>query len=137
MDLKYYTFLLVTLQVLSLLHCITSVDTIDTFKSARSFTIKGDDFLKDGQPFRIVAGSMHLWRCRPEDWVSRLQMAQLMGLNTITTYFNWGLHEKEPGKFSFSGDLDVVKWIQTANQLGLLVIARVGPYITAEVDFGG
>ncbi len=41
------------------------------------------------------------------------------------------------GQFDFSGDLDVVQWIKTAQEVGLLVICRVGPYITSEVDFGG
>jgi len=60
-----------------------------------------------------------------------------MGLNTLTTYVNWNLHEKQPGQFNFSGGLDIAKWIQTAASAGLLVIVRLGPYITAELDFGG
>lgn len=41
------------------------------------------------------------------------------------------------GIFDFNGDLDIVKWIKTAQEVDLLVIVRIGPYITAEVDFGG
>jgi beta-galactosidase GanA len=32
---------------------------------------------------------------------------------------------------------DFVKFLQLAHSMDLLVIARIGPYITAEVDFGG
>lgn len=103
----------------------------------RTFTIEGNDFVKDGKPFQIISGSMHYWRVRSNDWSNRLKLARSMGLNTITTYFNWQIHEKESGQFNFTGELDIVKWIQEASDAGLLVIARIGPYITAEVDFGG
>ncbi len=42
--------------------------------------------MKDGQPFKIMSGSMHYWRVRPEDWRTRLELARTMGLNSITTY---------------------------------------------------
>jgi len=41
------------------------------------------------------------------------------------------------GVFNFSGNIDVVKWLQAAQDAGLYVILRLGPYITAETDFGG
>jgi len=127
---RFYCFLLLFAVFFSLHICVVG-------SVQREFVIQGDEFIKDGSPFRIISGSMHCWRSKPSDWRKRMEMAKLMGLNTITTYFNWAMHEKQPGQFDFSGDLDIVKYIQTADELGLLVIARVGPYITAEVDFGG
>jgi len=102
-----------------------------------SFGIQGDNFVKDGQVFRILSGSLHYWRARPADWDLHFRLLKQLGLNTITTYVNWALHEPQPGQFNFTGDYDVVKWIKTAQANGLLVIARIGPYITAETDFGG
>jgi len=58
--------------------------------------------MKDGEPYRILSGSLHYWRVLPADWVSRFKLIKQMGLNTITTYVNWALHEPQPGNFCFS-----------------------------------
>lgn len=59
------------------------------------------------------------------------------GLNTVETYVAWNLHEPRPGEFHFEGMLDIVKFIETAADVGLKVIVRPGPYICSEWDFGG
>ena len=60
-----------------------------------------------------------------------------MGLNTVETYVFWNLHEPVPGQFDFSGQNDVAEFIREAQQEGLFVILRPGPYVCAEWDFGG
>ena len=55
----------------------------------------------------------------------------------LQTYIHWGLHEPEPGKITFSDSLDVLSFLQTAAQLDLHVVLRLGPYICAEQSFGG
>lgn len=47
------------------------------------------------------------------------------------------LHELREGKFDFSGDLDVVKFLRTAASVGLMAIVRPGPYICSECNLGG
>lgn len=64
-------------------------------------------------------------------------MARVMGLNTITTYCFWNVHEPSPGKFVFTGDKDVADFVKMAQQEGLWVILRPGPYVCAEWEFGG
>ena len=59
------------------------------------------------------------------------------GLNTVETYVPWNLHEPRPGKFNFEGLADIVRFIETAGELGLHVIVRPGPYICSEWEFGG
>ncbi|CAF0936848.1 unnamed protein product [Rotaria sp. Silwood1] len=109
-----------------------------TQSTTRNFTIVGNDFMKDGQPYRIIAGSIHYWRSLPQDWNDRLTLIKRLGCNTITTYIWWALHEPEDGTFVFDKpEYDFVSFIQLAQSLDLLVIVRVGPYITAEVDLGG
>ena len=49
------------------------------------------------------------------------------GLNTVETYVPWNLHEPSPGKFNFKGLADIVRFIETAGELGLHVIVRPGP----------
>ena len=102
-----------------------------------TFTFKGKDFLLDGKPFRVVSGAMHYWRIPAEYWEDRLTKLKVCGFNTVETYTPWNLHEAKEGEFDFSGMLDIVRYIETAEKLGLKVIVRPGPYICSEFDFGG
>lgn len=102
-----------------------------------TFNYKGNSFYLDGEPFRIISGAMHYWRIVPEYWEDRLKKLKACGFNTLETYIAWNLHEKKEGEFDFSGPLDVVKYIEIAESLGLKVIVRPGPYICSEFDFGG
>ncbi len=101
------------------------------------FTFKGKDFYLDGKPFTVLSGAMHYWRIVPEYWEDRLKKLKACGFNTVETYIAWNLHERKEGEFDFSGNLDVVRYIETAEKVGLKVIIRPGPYICAEFDFGG
>ncbi len=94
-------------------------------------------FYLDGKPFRILSGAMHYFRICPEYWEDRMRKLKQCGFNTVETYCCWNLHERKEGIFDFSGRLDLVKYIETAQKLGLYVILRPGPYICAEWDFGG
>jgi beta-galactosidase len=49
----------------------------------------------------------------------------------------WNLHERERGVFDFSGRLDLVHCCELAQEHGLNVILRIGPYICAETNYGG
>ena len=102
-----------------------------------SFTVRGHDFLLDGKPFQIISGEMHYPRIPRESWRDRLKKARAMGLNAITTYVFWNLHEPRPGVYDFSGQLDVAEFIREAQQEGLYVILRPGPYVCSEWDLGG
>ncbi len=101
------------------------------------FTYSGKDFLLDGKPFEVISGAMHYWRIVPAYWEDRLKKLRACGFNTVETYVPWNLHERTEGTFDFSGDLDIIAYIETAAKLGLKVIVRPGPYICAEHDFGG
>ncbi|MFN2352681.1 MAG: beta-galactosidase, partial [Kiritimatiellia bacterium] len=99
--------------------------------------INGRKFEQDGLPVRILAGAMHYFRVMPAYWRDRLIKLKAMGLNTVETYVCWNLHEPRPGRFDFSGQLDLPAYIRLAEELGLMVIVRPGPYICSEWDFGG
>ncbi|OFW19873.1 MAG: beta-galactosidase [Acidobacteria bacterium RIFCSPLOWO2_12_FULL_66_21] len=94
-------------------------------------------FLLNGRPLQIISGEMHYPRVPREYWRDRMKKARAMGLNTITTYVFWNLHEPRPGTFDFSGNLDVAAYIRTAAEEGLHVIVRPGPYVCSEWDLGG
>jgi beta-galactosidase len=102
-----------------------------------TFVAGHGEFLLDGKPFQIVSGEMHYARIPRAYWRDRLRMAKAMGLNSITTYVFWNWHEPKPGVYDFSGNRDVAEFVREAQQEGLYVILRPGPYSCAEWDFGG
>ncbi|XP_038141552.1 beta-galactosidase-1-like protein [Cyprinodon tularosa] len=106
---------------------------------ARSFSIdyKNNCFLKDGKPFHYISGSIHYSRIPQYYWKDRLLKMYMTGLNAIQVYVPWNFHETVQGVHDFTGDRDLEHFLNLANQTGLLVILRPGPYICAEWEMGG
>jgi beta-galactosidase len=99
--------------------------------------VEGTNLLLDGKPFKILSGELHYARIPREYWRARLRMARAMGLNTIATYVFWDVHEPRPGVYDFSGNSDLATFVRMAQEEGLYVILRSGPYSCAEWDLGG
>ena len=91
----------------------------------------------NGVPTKIVSGAMHYFRIMPEYWYDRLLKLKECGCNCVETYICWNLHEKKQGEFDFKDGLDFIRFLKTAQDLGLYAIVRPGPYICSEWDFGG
>ena len=105
--------------------------------AASTFTIGDSDFLLDGKPLLIKAGEMHPSRVPHQYWADRLRMIHAMGLNTVSIYVFWNVHEPREGEFNFAGDADIAEFVRLAQKEGLWVILRPGPYCCAEWEFGG
>ena len=101
------------------------------------FTIEKDGFYLNGEPFRVLAGAIHYFRVPAEYWRDRLIKLKACGFNTVETYVAWNLHEMQEGVFDYSDMLDIEKFLDIAQELGLYAIVRPGPYICSEWDFGG
>jgi beta-galactosidase len=108
-----------------------------TQKAAHTFTVEGKQFRYDGKLYQVLSGEMHYPRIPREYWRDRFRKARAMGLNTITTYVFWNVHEPKRGVYDFSGQNDVAEYIREAQQEGLKVILRPGPYVCAEWELGG
>lgn len=67
----------------------------------------------------------------------QLEGVFLTGVVWCWSYIPWNYHEESPGQYNFSGDRDLEYFLQLANDIGLLVILRPGPYICAEWDMVG
>jgi beta-galactosidase len=102
-----------------------------------TFAIGTNDFLLDGARFQIRCGEVHAARVPAEYWRNRLQMSKAMGLNTVCAYLFWNQVEFQPGKYDWSGQADVMEFCRIAQEEGLWVILRPGPYACAEWDGGG
>ncbi|HEY4315586.1 MAG TPA: beta-galactosidase, partial [Actinomycetes bacterium] len=92
----------------------------------------------DGQRTFIWSGEFHYWRLpSPDLWRDVLQKMKANGYDATSIYFDWAYHSPKPGVYDFSGVRDMDKLLDIADQAGIYVIARPGPYINAEVDSGG
>ena len=89
------------------------------------------------EPFYLVSGDIHYFRIHPSQWKKRLELMKDFGLTAIQTYCPWNLHEPKEGVFDFSGILDLGKFIDLCQEVGLKVMLRPAPFICAEWDFGG
>ncbi|WP_437032836.1 beta-galactosidase [Streptomyces sp. enrichment culture] len=102
-----------------------------------ALTHANGQLLREGRPHRVLAGSLHYFRVHPEHWADRLRRLAALGLNTVDTYVPWNFHERTPGDIDFDGGRDLERFIRLAQDEGLDVIVRPGPYICAEWDNGG
>src|SRR4051794_27786641 len=101
-------------------------------------TYDGYSFLVDGKRTYLWSGEFHYFRLpSPDLWLDIFQKMKAAGFNATSLYFDWGYHSAAPGKYDFTGVRDVDKVLDMAQEAGLYVIARPGPYINAQVDGGG
>ncbi|XP_062569954.1 beta-galactosidase-like isoform X5 [Saccostrea cucullata] len=120
------------------LYCLMSIPQSSQAQN-RTFEIDylGNTFVKDGKSFRYISGSIHYMRVPKEYWKDRLMKMYAAGLDAVQFYIPWNFHEPEKGQYDFDGQKDFVQFIKTAQEVGLLVLLRAGPYICGEWDFGG
>lgn len=71
-------------------------------------------------------------------WRDRLSKARAMGLNTIFSYVYWNILEPEQGAWTFDDPQnDIAAYYRIAQEVGLHVVLRPGPYICGEHEWGG
>ncbi|MFG6197423.1 beta-galactosidase [Nonomuraea sp. JJY05] len=97
--------------------------------------------LIDGQV--LVTADYPYYRDDPAVWADRLRAVRdELGIEVVTCYLPWRHHQPEPGLApDFTGAThparDVVGFLALCAELGLRVIAKPGPFIHAEVGYGG
>lgn len=79
-----------------------------------TFEIKNNQFIKDGEPIKIISGAVHYFRNSPDTWSDIFRKMKACGCNCVETYCAWNLHEKQKGVFDFEGMLDIAKFIRMA-----------------------
>jgi beta-galactosidase GanA len=108
--------------------------------AAAAHTITWDPYslIIDGQRTFVWSGEFHPFRLpSPGLWRDVLQKLKASGYNAVSIYFDWGYHSARRGVYDFTGVRDMDQVLSLAQEVGLYVIARPGPYINAEVDGGG
>ncbi|GGH00165.1 beta-galactosidase [Mucilaginibacter phyllosphaerae] len=104
-------------------------------KSFINFNKKG--FLINGKPTFLVSAGLEYARVPQQLWYDRLLRLKRAGFNCVEIYTLWNFHEPHEGKFVFTGDHDLNRFLDLVKQLDLYAIVRVGPYYCAEWDLGG
>lgn len=68
----------------------------------------------------------------PEFYLDLMQRLKAIGFNAISHYPLWGLINPSPGVFDLSGWKNIEPFLQAANDAGLFVVTRPGPYVVSR-----
>ncbi len=91
----------------------------------------------DGKPWLPVMGEFHFSRSPAQFWDEELAKMRAAGIDIVSTYIIWQHHEERDGQFDWSGDRDLRRFVELCAKHKLYVFLRPGPWVHAEVRFGG
>jgi hypothetical protein len=91
----------------------------------------------DGKPWLPVMGEFQFSRYPEEEWPDELAKMKAAGVNVVATYVFW-LHQEEiEGKFDWTGQRNLRRFLELCAQNGLYVNLRIGPWDHGEARNGG
>ncbi|PVG04083.1 putative beta-galactosidase [Serendipita vermifera] len=106
--------------------------------SSASVTFDQYSLFLDNDRALFLSGEFHPYRLPSQAlWKDVLQKYKAAGLNGVSVYWHWGLTSPRQGVNRWTNHNDIAKFLEVAKEVGLLVIARPGPYINAESSGGG
>ncbi|MFC1419500.1 beta-galactosidase [Streptacidiphilus cavernicola] len=97
----------------------------------------------DGAPGLLATADYPYYRDDPSVWRERLRtLRDETGIRVVTSYFPWRHHQPDadvPPDFTGATrpDRDLLGYLRICAELGLSVIAKPGPFIHAETNYGG
>lgn len=111
-------------------------------KTFSPLTIQQGLVFLDNQPFILISADYPYYRDDASNWADRLSSLKSLGITVITAYIPWRHHQTDPETApDFSGltqpNRDVLGFLDLCADLGLMVIAKPGPFIHAEMNYGG
>ena len=92
---------------------------------------------RNGKPWMPVMGEFHYSRTPAAEWERELRKMKAGGIDIVASYVMWNHHEEVEGKFDWKGQRDLRRFVELATKAGLDVMVRVGPWVHAEVRYGG
>ncbi|XP_024132398.1 beta-galactosidase-1-like protein 2 isoform X1 [Oryzias melastigma] len=134
---RYFSLLCIAVLVMFVYRLRRNQPEVKMHRVIEGLKADSSHFTLEKKPFLILGGSIHYFRVPKAYWEDRLLKLKACGLNTLTTYVPWNLHEPERGVFDFEEELDLEAYLRLAASLGIWVILRPGPYICGEWDLGG
>lgn len=100
-------------------------------------SFKQKQLLIDGKPTFLLSGELHYFRQPKENWQHMLEEAKALGLNCISSYIPWILHEETEGDYDFTGNLDLGAFLDLCAKNHFYFFLRPGPFIMAEMKNEG
>jgi hypothetical protein len=94
-------------------------------------------FIINGKREFLIGGEFHYFRVPSQQWEDRLKKMKSTGANLISVYIAWNMHEPIEGQERWTGDYDLERFLSLCEKYGFYVLIKPGPYICAELDFGG
>ena len=91
----------------------------------------------NGKPFFGISGEMHYSRVAPDQWEDSIVKMRCGGVNILSAYVFWNVHEEEEGVFRFDGCRDLRGFLEVCEKHHMMVIVRVGPFDHGEMRNGG
>ncbi|GGY90293.1 beta-galactosidase [Pseudoduganella plicata] len=91
----------------------------------------------DGQPWMPVMGEFHYSRSPADTWEAELRKMKTAGITVVASYVMWNHHEEHEGKYTWQDNRDLRRFIELCAKVGLKAVVRVGPWVHAEVRYGG
>ncbi|HML45354.1 MAG TPA: beta-galactosidase, partial [Clostridia bacterium] len=102
-----------------------------------SVRLDPNGFILDGKRQVLLVGSLFYFRLPRASWRDRMEKMKAAGYHALDVYFPWNHHELARDVWDFFGERDVDAFLNLAQEVGLYVVARPGPYICSEWDGGG
>lgn len=91
-----------------------------------------------GERVLLLSGEFHPFRLpSPGLWLDVFQKIRALGYSGVSFYVDWALVEGEPGHIRTEGVFALEGFFDAAQEAGIYLIARPGPYINAETSGGG
>jgi len=92
---------------------------------------------KGDRPWLPVMGEFHYSRYSEERWEEEILKMKAAGIDIIASYIFWIHHEEEEGKFNWSGNCNLRRFVELCGQHGMYFLARIGPWCHGECRNGG
>jgi len=102
-----------------------------------SVMLDRNGFVLNGKRQVLLVGSLFYFRIPRAAWRDRMEKMKEAGYHALDVYFPWNHHETAKDQWDFAGERDVEAFLTMAEEVGLYVVARPGPYICSEWDGGG
>jgi beta-galactosidase len=98
--------------------------------------------LLDGKPAFLTSADYPYYRDDVENWPKKLDLLKDAGVRTITLYTPWRHHQpRQDAAPDFTGatqpNRDVLGFIRMIRERDMLAIVKPGPFIHAELNYGG
>ena len=90
-----------------------------------------------GEPWTPVMGEFQYARCPADEWRGELLKMKAGGVDIVSTNVFWIFHEEQEGKFVWSGERDLRRFMQTCAEVGMQVVLRIGPWCRGGARNGG